>query len=390
MPASDSARDAQSARALTIAANVSFLPIGVVTVLLGPLLPILSARWSLNYTQAGALFYAQYLASTLAVMLSGFLVARRGFRFAMKCGLLLTTASVASLLFVPKWLGVACIAGWGAGLGLAVPAANLMVSEVNAARRGAALNLLNFCWSAGAVSCSLLVAGAAWKQCLSGLLGTFAGVLLLVLIWIAAMPARIAEPGVPNASAGARVPIAWKHPALPALAVLFLVYVGVENSFGGWIASYARSLGTMTAAMSLMTPSFFYASLMFGRLLSPMLLKKTGETRVAQGGLLLACAGGAGLVFSNALPGVLVSASLAGFGLAAVYPITIGLIAREFGPGASRTGSLMFTLSNIGGGLLPGIVGVCSTAFGTIKAGLGVPLLGSALMFLLYLRRWKE
>jgi FHS family glucose/mannose:H+ symporter-like MFS transporter len=373
---------------LTLVANISFLPIGIVTVLLGPLLPILSARWSLNYSQAGALFPAQYLASTGAVLVSGFLSARYGFRFAMKCGLLLTTASVGLLLLVPKWLGIVCIAGWGAGLGLAVPAANLLVAEVNIGRRGAALNVLNFCWSAGAVSCSLLVAGAAWKQSLPLLLGLVAASLLAVLLGIVAMPARIVEPKFVNSADGKRSAIDWKNRALPALAALFFIYVGVENAFGGWIASYAKSLGSMTATMSLMTPSFFYASLMLGRLLSPVLLTKMEEAGLARWGLVAACAGGAGLVMSNGLPRVLVSASLAGFGLSAVYPITIAMLPREFGPGASRVGSIMFTLSNLGGGFLPAIVGISSSAFGTLKAGLVVPLAGSALMLALYLRRW--
>src|SRR5579863_6891832 len=87
-----------SARALTLAAYASFVPIGIATVLLGPMLPTLSARWSLNYSQAGALFTVQYLASTSAVALSGALAARWGFRFAMKAGLLLMSAGVGLLL----------------------------------------------------------------------------------------------------------------------------------------------------------------------------------------------------------------------------------------------------------------------------------------------------
>src|ERR1700757_5393219 len=87
-----------STRSLTTAAYVSFIPIGIATVLLGPMRPTWSARWALNYSQAGALFTAQYLASTSAVALSGVLAARWGFRFAMKAGLLLMSAGVGLLL----------------------------------------------------------------------------------------------------------------------------------------------------------------------------------------------------------------------------------------------------------------------------------------------------
>jgi fucose permease len=360
-----------------------------VTVLLGPMLPTLSARWSLNYSQAGALFTVQYLAATMAVALSGWLIARRGYRFAIKAGLLLVAVGVALLLAGSKVLGMVCIAAYGGGLGLAVPAANLLVAEVNPRRRSAALNMLNFCWSAGAVACPFLVAAAAKSLRIPVFLELVAGFSFLMAIGIAAMPASVAEPlvGVDGGKKGPQ--IAWRNRALPALATLFFVYVGTENGFGLWVASYAKSLGSLTLTMALMTPSFFYASLMLGRWLAPLLLRTMDDVRLVQAGLLVACTGMVGLVLSDDLLGVIASASLAGLGLSAVYPITISLMSREFGPAASRVGSLMFTLSNLGGGSLPWMVGVASTRFGTLKAGLAVPLLGGAAMFLLYLRDWK-
>src|SRR5258706_15278420 len=97
MPLTESAPAASSSRAPNIAANAAFVPIGIVTVLLGPMLPILSAKWSLNYGQAGLLFTAQFGASTFGVLLSGVLVSRVGFRFAINAGLL--AMSVAGGIF---------------------------------------------------------------------------------------------------------------------------------------------------------------------------------------------------------------------------------------------------------------------------------------------------
>ena len=175
MAAPDPTYDSKSAKALTFAAYASFVPIGIATVLLGPMLPILSARWSLNYSQAGALFTAQYMVSTVAVALSGVLVSRWGFRFAIKTGLVLMSVGVGLLLAGPKMLGIFCIGAYGGGLGLAVPAANLLVAEVNPGRRSATLNLLNFCWSAGAVACPFLVAAAAKSHQIPVFLGAVAG-----------------------------------------------------------------------------------------------------------------------------------------------------------------------------------------------------------------------
>jgi fucose permease len=388
MPPSDP-NGSTTAKALTFAAYASFVPIGIANVLLGPMLPILSARWSLNYSQAGSLFTAQYLASTLAVALSGVLVARWGFRFAIKAGLLLMSAGVGLLLAGPKALGIFCIGAYGGGLGLAVPAANLLVAEVNPGRRSATLNLLNFCWSAGAVSCPVLVAAAARRNHIPLFLAVVAGFALLMAIGIAAMPPSIVEPSAKDAGRKTGLALPWRHGALLILAALFFLYVGVENGFGGWVASYAKSLGSLTPALSLMTPSFFHAALMLGRWVAPLLLRTIDEIRLVQAALLVACTGMAGLVLSHGLRGVVTSACLAGLGLSCVYPITISLLSREFGPASSRIGSLMFFLSNIGGGLLPWMVGVSSNHFSSLKVGLAVPLIGCAAMFGLYLREWK-
>lgn len=389
MSTAETTRATTSAHALTFAAYTSFVPIGIATILLGPLLPTLSARWSLNYAQAGALFTAQYVASTCAVAVSGVLASRWGFRFAMKTGLVLMSAALALLLAGPKFMGILCIAASGAGMGLAVPAANLLVAEANPGRRSATLNLLNFFWSVGAVACPFLVAAAVKGHRVQLFLELVAGFSLIVAIGIAIMPRQIAEPSATREKEPEILSLVRSrlHPFF-ILAILFFLYVGTENGFGGWIASYSKSLGTLTPAIAVMTPSFFYAAMMLVRWLAPLLLRLAGEIILVRAGLLLACAGMAGLVFSRGLGGVVASACAAGFGLSYVYPITISLLSKEFG--SARIGSFMFVLSNIGGGLLPWIVGVSSTRFGTLKAGLLVPLAGCAGMFVLYLGTWTR
>jgi FHS family glucose/mannose:H+ symporter-like MFS transporter len=287
-------------------------------------------------------------------------------------------------------MGVFCIGAYGFGLGIAVPAANLLVAEVNPRRRSATLNLLNFCWSAGAVSCPFLVAASAKSHHVPVFLESVAGFALLMAIGIAVMPSSVVEPSAAARGDGkGRPAIRWIQSTLLILAALFFLYVGVENGFGFWLATYSKNLGSLTPALALMTPSFFYAALMAGRWIAPLLLRSVDEIRLVQVGLVLACAGMGGLVLSHELWGVVLSACLAGVGLSSVYPITISLLSREFGSASTRIGSVMFTLSNMGGGLLPWMVGVSSNHFGTLKAGLAVPLIGCAAMYGLYWREWK-
>ena len=384
MPIADAQAGRGSARFLTYAAYASFVPIGIATVLLGPLLPILSAQWSLNYAQAGALFTAQYIASTCAVALSGALVSRRGFLFPIKAGLVLLFLGLASMFTGSRGLGIVCICVYGAGLGVAVPPANLLVANANPERRGAALNLLNFFWSTGAVACPFIVATAARLHHVALFLIVVAVFSLAIAVVIALLHTTSFEvESTPDA--GGLLSLARLHfgPFL-VLGLLFFLYVGTENAFGGWVASFSKSLGSITPSFAVMTPSFFYASLMVGRWVAPALLRRISEVRIAQAGLILALLGSSSLIVSRGALGVVLSACGTGLGLSSVYPITISLLSRKFE--SARIGSVMFTLSNIGGGLLPWAVGIASYRFGAINTGLLLPLLGCAIMFGLFLR----
>lgn len=381
----------RSPRRLNAPAQAVFVPIGIVTVLLGPLLPILSSRWSLNYVQAGSLFTAQFLGSTAGVLISGFFVARRGCRFAINAGLLGMALGVGALAFSGHWWGLICIVGYGLGLGLAIPAVNLFVAAANPERRSAALSLLNFCWSVGAVACPFIVAVSVKVDRIGLFLLLLAGFLFLMFLAVAGMPLSFGEPSLITGEVGetgGQVPRNWN--ALFGLGALFFLYVGAENAFGGWIASYAESLGKSPSSLPVMTPSFFYAALMLGRWIAPFALQRIGEIFMARAGLFAACLGIGATLLSRTVPLVAISVSLAGLGLAAVYPITISRLSHEFGRGAARVGSIMFTLANCGGASLPWVVGYFSHRFGDLRAGLAVPLASGAVMFALYQRQGEK
>jgi FHS family glucose/mannose:H+ symporter-like MFS transporter len=223
------------------------------------------------------------------------------------------------------------------------------------------------------------------------LLVSIAGSLLIVLLGIAAMPASFFKGKAPqSAGSPSRLPNNLSQRSFLVLSALFFLYVGTENAFGGWIASYAKSLGTSSLSLAVMTPSFFYAALMLGRWIASFVLQKLDEITTARAGLLLAAAGMAALVFSRTMPLVVASVSVAGFGMAAVYPITISLLSREFGQAAAKAGSIMFTLSNFGGASLPWLVGYFSHQSHDLSVGLMVPVAAALLMYLLYHRQWAS
>jgi len=169
------------------------------------------------------------------------------------------------------------------------------------------------------------------------------------------------------------------------VAVLFFVYVGSENSVGGWVASYARRISTDSSTFWTITPSFFWGALLLGRALAPLTLQKIHETKLAGVGVALAAIGVGVLLSAKTMTPVVVGASLAGLGFSSVYPINISLLSHWFGDTTTRVSGAIFAIGNLGGAVLPWVVGAVSTKTGSLRAGLTVPLCGALGMLLFYL-----
>ena len=324
-----------SNRKLILAGQIAFLPTGILTTLLGPMLPILIARWALNDTQAGNLFLVQFLASLVGVQLAGVLLTRWGFRPAFLLGLLSMACGVATLYMGSLALGLASVAAYGLGLGLIIPTNNLLIAEIGssagaglsssdsssdssrdssgdssrassrASSSASAVSLLNFFWGVGAVLCSVMVAWTAAHRLLPFFLGAVALFLLLLALAMRRLPFPAAAKSSEAESAESSASSSWrdlaKSPAIWLFAAVFFLYPGAETAVGGWIGSYASRLGSRGAAMASMMPAFFWSALTVGRAFATAFLHHFSERRVLRAGCAVGAAGIALLLWAPAL-----------------------------------------------------------------------------------------
>ena len=381
----ESPEQARQRRRLVVAGQIAFLPTGILTTLLGPMLPILTVRWALSDKQAGNLFPVQFLSQLTGVLLSGVMVARLGFRPVFLSGLLLMAGGVGTLYLGSPWLGMVSVAVYGLGLGLVIPTDNLMIAEVSTGSRAAAVSLLNFFWGVGAVLCSLLVAWAQAHRMVPVFLGSVALFLLILAFALRTLP----FPGPHQSASG---PTPWRkiaeNPITWLFACAFFLYPGAETAVGGWIGSFATRLGSHQVSMGAMMPAFFYAALTFGRGVAGWLLQRLPEQRVLQAGYGTAVVGIGILLRTSTLSGVIVSALITGLSFAAVYPITVARLSQRFGVAARSVGAIMFSIAALGPAALPWLVGIVSQSTGSLRAGLAVPFISTVILFLIHLKDW--
>ncbi len=362
---------------------IDFLLTGIVMTFLGPMLPILSARWSLTDARSGSLIFAQFFSSMFGMFCSGILVERRGYRFTFIAGLVLMACGMALLTSGPWLLGIASVCVFGFGHGITTPAGNLRTAETNPRGSASALNLINAVWGLGAVSCPLLIEFAQRAHKISWFLYGTAAALLVLLIAFALIRFEPDKRTVPTASRSKGK--IWEGRVLPLICALFFIYVGTETSFGGWIASYARRLESGPHSLWAMMPSFYWGALLAGRLLAPFALRLSRETTVARIGLILSLLGGSAIVAAHGMGLLIVGTVLAGLGLATIFPISVSLLPGWFGESANRASGAVFASGNTGGAVLPWVVGAVSTQTGSLRFGFTVPLLGAAAMLVFYL-----
>jgi MFS transporter, FHS family, glucose/mannose:H+ symporter len=367
----------QSDRPAVSLVHAAFVLNGAVTTFLAPALPLLAARWTLSDEQAGRLFTAQFLGSITGNVVSLWLTPRHGFRVALGFGYLLIAAGFAALSFAPWPAALACTLLFGIGVGLTIPASNVFIAESRSARAGAALNILNFAWTAGAIACPWIVAAvrnqdaASWFLRSMAVASACAAALIFALRWPAAAhdrQARSSFSAVPHAMA-----------LLAVLGALFFLYIGTEAAFVGWISTFGERVGGAgTAAVAV--PSFFWAAVLLARIAAPAVLRRVSEATVTRAGLALAAIGAAVALVSTNLAGVIVGVTLAGLGLAPVFPLFLAYMARSFGPAAARAASLLYILGGLGGACLPLLVGMASTRLSSLKVGLALPAIAIVLM----------
>jgi fucose permease len=371
--------------------HIGFVYIGIVTILLGPLLPYLVRHWSLSDSQAGFLFTAEYSGGVLGNLLTGLFLPRLGFSKLMGFAFLAFAIGFSFLGAGPWTLACLLIFVYGVALGLSVPSTNLRGTQLPSANTAAAVSLLNFSWGIGAVLCPFLIAALLPSL---GLRGFSSSLSVLALLFAGVYFLRPTTSGVPIRLQPKRSLEIWlgqlrKAPAVPLL-VLFFFYVGVETAIGGWAAAYEKRLPGMESAAWTLAPSVFYSFLLIGRGLTPLVLRRFSQMSLSAGGLLCAVAGASVLAVSQTPFALHVGAAAAGLGLAPQYPLYVAWLADTFREDANWLGALYFGSAGLGGAVIPWLVGIIAYHTDSLRAGLILPAAVIAVMILFLLRMHRR
>jgi len=337
---------------------------GLATVLLGPILPAISARWNLSDPQAGALFTAQFIGAIIGSVASSY---RR--RHSVVFGHLLIALGLAGLSLGNYYAALAALVAMGTGIGAAVTATNLIFGTEYPEERGRLLTRTNLCWGLGAVAAPQLAAWAEHHHTLHIFLLGASLATLAVAFWLSPMLR-----GTLSFRTRPDIPL---HDNLTAplfllfSAILFL-YVGGETAIAGWISTYMHRFAGLSIADSSLIVGIFWLSIVAGRLLAPLLLRLLPEFTLLLISIVAAILGLLPLLTRHAVGYAIASIVLTGMGCASIFPLaTSRLLARV---GRSQRTGWIFAICGSGGAVLPWSMGLLSERSGSLRTAFLIPL----------------
>ena len=255
----------------------AFLGLGIAMSFLGPALPELRAQTGSTVGQMGIVFSAQSVGGVLGSIVAGRVFRRFGGRHLIALAL---GAFAVAIIVIPGSSELAVIVAAGSVIGFGAGSVdvggNTVVSGLVAPERlVSSINALHMSFAVGAVIAPLMVGiSLALADSLWPAFAVFAGGTGAVacVLWFGDRAGSARQAADDHAQRGAS-PDAWR---LALVALFFLLYVGLEIGFSGWIATYSDELvGVATllavgvAAAGSRTIPLLVLSVLFGAAIAP-------------------------------------------------------------------------------------------------------------------------
>src|ERR1700678_3214824 len=307
---------------------VAIFVYGMLSAMLGTILPDLSDRFRLSPRQNGTIAFAQALGLIIASLGVGPLLDNEG----NKLGLMIGLALIATALFaLPRSSGFRSILFFlfllGVGGGIVVTGANALVSDVGEAHRATALNMVNLFFGLGGLATPFIAAnvfGRNWVR----LCYTIAA-LTVVSLAIAAST-KMPEPTRTGGFVLSDAAPVLGRPLLFLLGLFLFLYVSCEVGIWNWLPRHLIAQGIPESRALNILSLGFALGLLIGRVgVSPILIHAPA-IKV----LLVAAIGMAVTTFlmlrSNNPLTAAAFVFLAGLSMAPVFPTTLAIVGDTF------------------------------------------------------------
>ena len=307
---------------------VAIFVYGMLSAMLGTILPDLSDRFRLSPRQNGTIAFAQALGLIIASLGVGPLLDNEG----KKLGVMIGLALIAAALFaLPRSSGFRSILLLlfllGVGGGIVVTGANALVSDVGEAHRATALNMVNLFFGLGGLATPFIAAnlfGRNWVR----LCYTIAALTVVSLAIEAST--KMPEPTRGGGFVLADAAPVLGRPLLFLLGLFLFLYVSCEVGIWNWLPRHLIAQGIPESRALNILSLGFALGLLIGRVgVSPILIRVPAITVLLCASVVMAISTFLMLRLSNPFTAAIL-VFLAGLSMAPVFPTTLAIVGDNF------------------------------------------------------------
>jgi fucose permease len=334
---------------------VAIFVYGMLSAMLGTILPDLSDRFRLSPRQNGTIAFAQALGLIIASLGVGPLIDNEG----KKLGLIIGLALIATALFaLPRASGFRSILFLlfllGVGGGIVVTGANALVSDVGEAHRATALNMVNLFFGLGGLATPFIAAnlfGRNWVR----LCYTIAALTVVSLAIEAST--KMPEPTRTGGFVLADAAPVLGRPLLFLLGLFLFLYVSCEVGIWNWLPRHLIAQGIPESRALNILSLGFALGLLIGRVgVSPIFIRVPAITVLLCASVVIAISTFLMLRLSNPLTAAIL-VFLAGLSMAPVFPTTLAIVGDNFPRMAGTAIGFVITCGWIGLAVSSRIIG---------------------------------
>ncbi|MBZ5605661.1 MAG: MFS transporter [Acidobacteriia bacterium] len=367
-------------------ALAGFFVSGLLLAFLGAILPPWGHHLTEDYSTIGSYFFGLMTGILGSVWISPPLLERKGigWTLAFSCGT--AAAALLYLAFVSPplspWWRVGGLVVIGLAAGVLHTAIFHAISPMYRHDPAATINLAGILFGLGCLTVALLVSGVYYVYTAPA-----------IQTWIAAIPAlfgwfyvrsKFAPQPVPHHPSPKEFLTELRSPGAVLFSLLLFFQFGNEWAVAGWLPLFLSQRLGISPATSLGMLALYWAALLVGRVASQAILPRVSHGKLLSCSVLAAMFGCVILLSTDNRFGAVSGVLLLGGAFAPIYPLVVEKIGNRFPYYHPGFYNGIFSFAIAGGMLAPSTLGYFASLWG-VRVVMGLPLAGSAVVFVLLL-----
>lgn len=355
-------------KALVYCFYYAFFINGMLATMMGSILPMMQEQYGLSYGVSGMLLSAHSVGNLIASFIAGVLPVYLGRKKSIMILSFFTFMGFTVMtLFGNPIILIACFFSIGIGRGSVSNISNVVVAEVSE-KKEKSLNMLHSIFAIGAFVAPFVALAATAKDIRGWKIGALVIAALCIGLQVVFFRSHLSgEPLKKKEVSGKSYAFIKNKKFLISVGIIFF-YLCAETTINGWLITYLKDTGVMSAQYAQVMASLLWLIIMIGRIMCAYLSQRVNRKYM----LIVTTIGMAicfvGLISTQNI--VWITMAIIGLGLfmAGIYPTTIANIGNIVTEYPMAIGTIL-TIGGIGSIIAPSITGMIAENIG-IQGGM--------------------